>query len=57
MKISDLKVGNAMKEGNLEAIVTCVNEDSFQVQYPSGVLWTYRQSDLDNGTIEYFAQF
>ena len=52
MTIQGLKVGQICKEGNNECEVAFVYNDRFEVQYISGACFTYRQADLDNGTIE-----
>lgn len=51
MKIQDLKIGQILKEGRFEVKVVFINENSFDVQYISGVCMTYYQSDLDNNTL------
>jgi len=51
MKIQDLKIGQILKEDRFEVEVVSVNENRFEVQYISGVCWTYNQSDLDNNTL------
>lgn len=53
MKIQDLKIGQILKEDRFKVEVISVNEDSFEVQYISGICWTYRQSDLDNNTLTF----
>lgn len=50
-KISDLKIGQILKEGSHEVVVVFIHSTTFEVQYISGACWVYRQEDLDNGTI------
>jgi hypothetical protein len=52
MTISDLQIGQILKEGNYNVKVVFIYANSFEVQYKSGACWTYRQEDLNNGTIQ-----
>ena len=52
MKISNLKVGQILKEGINECIIISTSNDKFEVQYSSGVCWTYSQQNLDNNELE-----
>lgn len=54
MKISDLKIGQTLKEGEKEVIVVLIYNDRFEVEYISGVCVSYREEDLNNGTLETF---
>jgi len=54
MKIKDLRVGQILKEGSYEVKVVLIFRDRFEVQYISGALLTYRQSNLDNNELESF---
>jgi hypothetical protein len=50
--IQDLKIGQTLKESRWIVEVAFIYADKFEVQYTSGVCRTYRQIDLDNGTIQ-----
>lgn len=54
MKITDLKIGQILKEGRFEVKVVFINKNSFDVQYKSGVCYTYKEEHLNNGTLETF---
>jgi hypothetical protein len=54
MKIKDLRLGQILKDDGVECEVAFIYDDRFEVQYISGALITYRQKDLDDGTIETF---
>ena len=51
MTIKDLKIGQILKEGNNKCEVVFIYDNKFEVQYISGACWTFRQSDLDNKTL------
>ena len=53
MKIADIEVGQKFQEDRFEVEVVSVDTNKFEVQYISGACCTYRQKDLDNGTIEF----
>lgn len=52
MKISNLKIGQILKEGNHKVKVVFIYNNSFEVQYKSGACWTYKENDLNNGILE-----
>jgi hypothetical protein len=52
MTIQNLKIGQYLKDDNLVCKVVAIYDDKFEVQYISGAVFTYRQIDLDNKTLD-----
>ena len=52
MILKNLKVGQILKEGRFDVEVISVSKDKFEVQYISGVCFTYNQLDLDNKILD-----
>ena len=51
MKVTNLKIGQILIEGRYEVKVISISKTSFEAEYAGFAYWTYKEEDLNNGTL------